>query len=296
MKPKTKLVMYFLHLIILAISLPSFAIPIQDDDGNSSAWIAQFNVSSSFAKVGKPVTLQWQSFFSVGCSLSTSQTGGGVVPTSGSTTVTPTQASVMTVILTCAGTDGSTVSQARSFSVNKADHPELNSLEVSTNSAPQGTEVTLTWSSSFSNSCELTGTNNEVLAPSGNQNFIVQPGNNIFRLVCRANDGRESRTLIKNVTGQSSSPTIVFFFNTEPNSGQYFLFWNAVAESCTLNGTPVGLNASRSFPVPFVFDRHTLTCFRNGQSTSRTIMVFANNGGGIVPILDDSADGDGNHY
>ena len=84
--------------------------------GGGPGWIAYYSVSSANAKVGKPVYLNWQTYYTVGCQVWTNQTGVKSVPTSGSTTVTPTSASTMSVRLTCAGTSGQTTSQTRSFS------------------------------------------------------------------------------------------------------------------------------------------------------------------------------------
>lgn len=256
--------------LLLAFSSPTSAIPI-DGGGGNAPWIAQYFVNYIDAKVGKPVSLQWQSVYTVGCSIWTNQTGSRVVGVSGSTTVTPTSATTMSVRLSCAGTNGQTTSQTRSFSVNRADHPELNSLSVSSESADAGTLVTLSWSSSFSDFCELTGTNTDTLPANGSRSFGIQEGTNTFTVKCKSNDGRTSNTRVETVTGRSIFPSInSFYISDNPPGLNYFAIWFADAEFCTLDGFTVGATGSRSFFRQSFPVTHGLTCFKNGYSVSRT--------------------------
>jgi len=288
--------LFTMAVLTIATPLTSVAIPDPDDDGNSSPWIAQYFVSSSFAKVGKPVPVQWQSFFTVGCIIWTNQTGSRVVGTSGTTSVTPVSATTMSVRLSCAGTNGRTTQQTRSFSVNRIDHPELNSLSVTQGSVDAGTLVTLSWTSSFSNFCELSGTNSETLPANGSRSFAIRQGTNTFTVKCKSNDGRTSNTLIKTVTGRSPFPSINNFYISVPPGLQYHAIWFANAEFCTLDGFNVGSSGSRAYFKSTIPVTHRLTCFKNGYSTgsSATFRPSSNGGGGGGPIL--QSDDDGNQY
>jgi len=270
MKTNIKKVLLCLVIFLNTFTSTSFAIPVPDGDGNSPAWIVRFFASSYFAKVGKPVPVQWQSLFSVGCSLWTNQTGGRVIPTSGSTTVTPVSSSSMTIRLTCIGTNGRPTVQYRSFNVNRADHPELNTLSVNRSSGEPGTEVTLTWASAFSNSCELTGTHSRNLGPSGSRQFTLRQGSNTFSMVCRSNDGRLSNQKTVTVLGQSSLPRILQLVTAE-TSGFYRVIWSADADFCDLDGFAVLTSGSRSFPNQGFAVLHRLTCTKNRRTISQTV-------------------------
>ena len=260
-------------LFLLIVTSKSMAIPVPDDDGNSAAWIISFSVSSNFAKVGKPVLVQWQSAFSVGCSLSTNQTGSRGVPTSGNTTVTPSSPTTMSVTLSCTGTNGTSTSRSRSFSINRVDHPELLSLNVDRTSGLIGEQVSLSWSSSFSDYCELSGTNQETLPPSGSQMFFINNGTNTFAMECKSNDGRVSNPLSKRVKGELfPAPVILRFFLEEAFNG-YYINWNADAEFCILDTGLVSAQG-REFRINIGPTTHILTCHKNGVSVSRALTSF----------------------
>ncbi len=288
-----------LSIYTLFFSFNAIAIPDPDEDGGSSAYIAVFNVSSSFAKVGKPIHVQWTSLFTVGCGLWTSQNGSRSVPTTGSTTVTPNSSGTMSVRLSCSGRSGRTVSKTRSFSVNAADHPELLSLNVSNTSAEAGSQITLSWSSSFSDFCQLSGTNSDVLPTSGTQNFFVISGSNKFEMVCKKYDGRTSNKLTRYVSGVFT-PIINRFIllGSAPSDPVYWLDWQAVtADLCTLDGIPVSTTGARNFNKPSNIPvLHTLTCTRGQASETRQLQspVLSTSGGGgdggIGIIIEDDCD------
>ena len=271
----------FLSLIFFSTTLQ--AIPEPGDDGSSSAWITMFNVNSAFAKVGKPVTVTWSSSFTVGCSLWTSQTGSQVVSSSGTKAVVPTNATVMSVKLNCAGENGSHANQVRSFQVNEADHPELHALTVDNSVVDAFTPITLTWNSSFSDYCFFSGSENETLPANGSKTFDTTLGTNVFFLQCKSDDGRVSNMLSQTVTGTSPFPTIGSFYYVQTSPGSYNIVWFSYSEYCVLDG----FYQSNSNGVYQVTNNtgyvsyHSLTCFRNGYSTSESLTYYPPTNGGL---------------
>jgi len=279
---------FFVSAILFNFSYHAAAIPVPDGDGNSNAWIAQYTVNSSFAKVGKPLSLQWQAFYAVGCSVTTNQTGSRSVPTSGTTTVTPTSPTTMSVTLRCTGTNGQATSRTRSFSVNRFDHPELLSLNVSQTTAQIGETVRISWSSAFSDYCRLSGTNVDTLPNNGSRDFFVRQGANRFDMVCSKYDSRTSNPLSRTVTGQNTSTPIITHFYPQDFGyldPDYRLIWNTSANSCTLDGRSVPPSGSQIEQKGLSYRRHTLRCTRNGviatRSTSGPRLEFQ----GIAPLI-----------
>lgn len=265
---------YLLRLLVAStflFSATSHSIPVPDDDGNSGAWITNFLVSYSFAKVGKPVVVQWGSAFTVGCRLWTSQNGSRSVSTAGVTTVTPTSSGTMSVRLNCSGINGQSVSQTRSFSVNKFDHPELLSLSLVGKDAEAPwlpREVVVTWSSSFSDYCEMTGTYSETLPTSGTRNFAVIAGQTIIKMTCKRYDGRSSNKLFRSLY----LPSIEYFYahGSHPSSDRHMLEWNAHGDTCKLDGMVV----DRKDRKTVIKGDHTLTCYLNGYSVTRRVYAY----------------------
>lgn len=285
---KTTLLLALITLFF-SVSLPIQAKlepnPMPDpSDDPYGPFITNYFVNSSIAKVGKPVSIAWESFYTDGCSLMVNQVGTQFAPvstsSSGSTTVTPVVASTMSVTLSCVGYNGAVISKTRSFNVNQFDHPELIELNLSTQSAVTGSLVTLNWTSEYSSFCEFSGTNSGILTANGSSDYEVQSGENVFIVKCIGADGRVSNTKVVNVTGDvigqaGVGPFINYldidYLGSSPN---YLVLWSANADSCMLDGLAVNIVNNLSFPKMANPVPHNLTCFKNGFSPKTESVWF----------------------
>ncbi len=259
-------------LVILVLSIKSHAIPTPGDDGTVPPWIIIFQANTAgLVKVGKPVSINWTTANTLGCSMS-SNLGSVSVSTSGSRTITPINTSLMIVTLTCVGEGGTPTSRTISFPVKAFDHPELTYLNSSpASSIITGGIITLQWDSEFASNCQLTGTHNESLPASGSMDYFAQSGLNTFHMTCSSNDGRQSNSMAEYVTGIAPSPIILGFYTSSVGSGNYHLNWRTSgAQSCFLDQTEsVSTNGSRFFFGSNISRTHILRCTRNGFSETR---------------------------
>jgi hypothetical protein len=159
-----------------------------------------FSASPSSISSGSSSNLSWSTTNVTSCTASGAWSG--TKATSGSLTVSPTANS--TYILTCTGTNGSTVSQSSTVSVVSNPVPTV-TISATPTVVTSGNSSTITWSSTNATTCTASGAWSGTKATSGS--LTVSPtADSVYSLTCSGAGGTSSSQSVSiNVTSIDST-------------------------------------------------------------------------------------------
>jgi peptidoglycan hydrolase-like protein with peptidoglycan-binding domain len=172
-----------------------------------------------------------------------------------------------------------TLSKLRSVWCDNVTNPNNNNISINiTPSFSQNNNVTLTWASQNTNACTLNGEN---VSTSGNKVVTVY-SESVYKIRCTNSQGASLEKNIT-VTPSATTPAPQINFYTSPSDnlivGQNVsLVWTVTnANSCTLNGSQVGVSGVQNTIVPNSAVSYVLSCNGNGGSSSKTISLNQTN-------------------
>ncbi len=149
--------------------------------------------------------------------------------------------------------------------------PTIATFSASPTQILSGANTTLTWSSSNASSCSLAGA---TVAVSGSKTFSGLTATTAYTLNCSGSGGSTSATTTVTVlppptiAAFSASPTLI------AQGGSSTLSWSTSnATSCTLAGSSVGVNSSKTFSNIAATTTYALSCSGAGGSVSASITV-----------------------
>ena len=248
--------------------------------------IINFSASPSYLTTPGNTTLSWSSENASSCSISSI----------GSVNVNGTQSryvgSTQSFTLNCIGTNGGSDSRTVNVQVDQVqvNNFRINSFTASPSYLTTPGNTNLSWSTTDASSCTLT---NEGTVSTNSSRSVYVSSTRSFTLNCTGtNGGSDSRTVNVQVdnNNNNNNPVRIDSFYASPstvsNGGYTTLFWNTQnASSCTLNGTSVVVNGSRSAGPFSGSQNYTLNCSGvNGGNDSRTVFITTN-GQSDAPII-----------
>ncbi len=234
------------------------------------ATVTSVAVSPISTPLGTPATLSWTSTYADTCNI---DNGIGQVGPNSSVSVNPSQTTTYTI--TCTGPGGTSAPSSATLTVYQP--PACSSFSASPSQIVEGSQSTLSWTCSNSNSCSLNAAPGTTFSGTGSYN--VSPTRTTdYTLSCTGNGG--TRTFGTAVTVYenpvcifSSSPSTI----VPPQSST--LSWNCTkANSCKVTSpsgtlTTGGANGSVSV-APRQTTSYTLTCTGDGNNTIQAQSSF----------------------
>jgi hypothetical protein len=252
-------------------------LPCDTQPPQGNARIINFTASPSyFSNGGGTTTLSWSSENTSSCSIS----GIGSVNANGSRS--QYVGSTQTFTLTCNGTSGGSDSRTVTVQVNNVNNTnfQINSFTASPSYLSNPGNVSFYWSTTDASYCSLSSVGN--VSTNGSQSVYVSSSQS-YTLNCTGSNGQsDSRSVYIQVSNNNNNPVRIDSFYASPttvaNGGYATFYWTTSnASSCTLNGTNVSTNGSRSAGPFYGSQNYALVCSGiNGGSDSRTLFITTN--------------------
>lgn len=249
--------------------------------------IINFSASPSyFSNGGGTTNLSWSSENASSCTIS----GIGSVNTNG--TQSRYVGSTQSFTLTCNGTNGGSDSRTVTVQVEttQVNNFRIDSFTASPTYLSNPGNTNLSWSTTNASSCSIS--NEGTVNVNGSRSVYVSSSRSLTLTCNGVNGGSDSRSVYITVdnNNNNNNPVRIDSFYASPstvsNGGYTTLYWNTQnASSCTINGSSVNINGSRSAGPFYGSQNYTLTCYGvNGGSDSRTLFITTN-GQGDAPTI-----------
>jgi len=245
--------------------------------------ITNFTANPNSITSGSSSTLTWNT---TNCTSVTISNLGYSVPVSGSQPVYPTYTT--TYVLTAVGSNGGSVSQSQTVSVNQfQNNCSITNFTANPNSISSGSSSILTWSTSNCTSASISPNIGNVNVQSGN--YTVYPTSTITYVLTAvgSNGGSVSQSQTINVNNYQNNCSITNFTangssSTTIQSGNAVnLVWNTTG-NCTV--TITGPNFNSSMPsgsqtiYPTYSGTYTLVAYSSNSGTqTQSVSVNVNN-------------------
>jgi hypothetical protein len=240
--------------------------------------------------LGSSTTITWSTVDASSCTA----TGGwtSTLAASGTQTLMPTAAGIVTYTLTCTSAAGQSAPVSVSLSVGEV--PPAPTLTLASTSVVAGGTTTISWTSTYATACAASGSWTVTLAASGSQTITASstPGTYTYSLTCSNPTGNSvAATATLTVTeAPPPTPTLTLSATSIAVGSSATLTWSSSgATSCTAGGSWTGAEPTSGTqtvtPSAVGTDTYTLTCADAAGSSpaaSATLTVTAapSSGGG----------------
>ncbi len=244
--------------------------------------ITSFTVAPNVIQGSGNVSIAWSSTNTNGCTIApfTGSASSGIRTDFVNATKTYT--------LVCYGVNAQVIEESRTVTVTPGTNNQtvqINDVRASPNPVFAGNPSVISWSTTYANSCQL---DSETVALNGSRTVNLYSSRQ-YTLVCTGLDGQAvSSNVFIHVDsnngsngGGSNQPPVIGNLSISPltvSQGAFTtIYWNSDADYCTASGAWSGQkNASGSERVGPVYSNqtYTLTCYKNGRSTSQSVTAF----------------------
>lgn len=238
--------------------------------------IISFSASPSYLSTPGNTTLSWSSENASSCSIS----GVGSVNVNGSRS--QYVGSTQSFTLTCNGVSGGSDTRTVTVTVDQVvNNFQINSFTASPSYLSTPGNTTLSWSTTNASSCSISS---EGTVNTNGSRSIYLSSSRTFILTCVGTNGQsDTRSVFVTVDNNSNNnPVRIDSFYASPmtviSNGYTTLYWSTTnASYCTLEGSTVSTNGSRSVGPIYGSQNYTLVCTGvNGGSDSRSTYVSTN--------------------